>query len=241
VWIENRDDGMAVVGAKLSAETAHAIFDRLTHIALGAAGDRSLSQKRADAFADLLMTGDTCDATAEGTGGPRPNVGHGIRPRVLVTVPVLTLLGTSEDPGSLEGYGPIDPQTARDLAAHAPSFTRLLVHPVSSAILDFDRTTYAVPADLRTVLRVRDSTCRAIACDRRAADSEIDHSMEWQDGGTTALWNLAHLCTPHHRVKTHTRIRMRNLPNGDVEWTFPSGRVHVTHPETPLDRFGRAA
>ena len=126
VWLETADDGMAVVGARLAAADAHAAFDRLTHIGLEQPksddDQRTLSQKRADAFSDLLLTGDTCAATLEGTGGPRHNVGHGIRPRVLVTVPVLTLLGRSVEPANLEGYGPIDPDTARELAAHAPSF-----------------------------------------------------------------------------------------------------------------------
>lgn len=234
VWLEPADDGMAVVGARLAAEVAHAIIDRLTHIGHGqpkgdgsggdggggrsgsssggsssgegriSSDERSLSQKRADAFADLLLTGDTCAATLEGAAGPRPDVGHGIRPRVLVTVPVMTLLGRSDEPANLEGYGPIDPDTARDLAAHAPSFSRILVHPVTSAVLDYDRTTYAVPSDLRTVLRVRDETCRAIGCNRSVETCDADHTNDWALGGATALTNLAMLCQTHHRVKTHT-------------------------------------
>jgi len=200
------------------------------------ADERTLAQKRADAFADLLLTGDTCDATAEGTGGSRPNVGHGIRPRVLVTVPVLTLLGKAEIPGTLEGYGPIDPATARDLAAHAPSFTRILTHPVSSAILDYDRTTYVVPADLKTVLRVRDEHCRTIGCSRPPSETDQDHTKEWRDGGKTALDNLTLQCRPHHRVKTHTRVRLRTLAGGELEMTMPSGRVYLTRPATRLDQ-----
>jgi hypothetical protein len=264
VWLEPGEDGMSMLGATLSAEVAAAIYDRLTSIALGlrrddAQGDggddteidvegdtdadadadddkRTLAQKRADVFADLMLTGDTCDATAEGTGGPNPNVGHGIRPRVLVTVPVLTLLGKAELPGTLEGYGPIDPATARDLAAHAPSFTRILVHPVSSAILDYDRTTYAVPADLKTVLRVRDEHCRTIGCSRPPSETDQDHTKEWRDGGKTALDNLTLQCRPHHRVKTHTRVRLRTLAGGELEMTMPSGRVYLTRPATRLDQ-----
>jgi hypothetical protein len=237
VWFEPAEDGMAIIGATLSAEVVHAIRDRLTAIATGptmAGDERTESQKRADAFSDLLLTGDTCEATLEGTGGERANVGHGIRAKVLVTVPVLTLLGRSDEPGDLQGYGPIDPDTARDLAAHAPSFTRLLVHPVSSAILDFDRTTYAVPADLKNVLHVRDGVCRAIGCERPARHAQVDHTTEWALGGTTKLANLACLCDGHHKVKTYTRVKMRNLPGGIIEWQLPSGRSYRTHPATEL-------
>ncbi|WP_024477485.1 DUF222 domain-containing protein, partial [Arthrobacter sp. CAL618] len=52
----------------------------------------------------------------------------GVQAKVFVTVPVMTLLG-GDAPGELEGYGPIDPETARQLAGHAPSFTRILTHP----------------------------------------------------------------------------------------------------------------
>ena len=235
VWFEPGDDGMATIGATLSAEIVHAIRDRLATIASapGVAGDqRTAAQRRADAFSDLLLTGDTCEATLEGTGGERANVGHGIRAKVLVTVPVLTLLGHSEEPGDLQGYGPIDPATARKLAAEAPSFTRLLVHPVSSAILDYDRTTYAVPADLKTVLHVRDGVCRAIGCEQPATHAQLDHTDEWAQGGGTKLSNLACLCAAHHRVKTYTRVRMRNLPNGVIEWELPSGRSYRTRPAT---------
>lgn len=237
VWFEPAEDGMAVVGATVSAEVAQAIRDRLATIIAGLkieGDERTDAQKRADAFSDLLLTGDTCEATLEGTGGERSNVGHGIRPKVLVTVPVMTLLGHSDEPGELEGYGPIDPDTARRLAAHAPSFTRLLVHPVSSAVLDLDRTTYAVPADLKTALQVRDGVCRAIGCEQPATHAQIDHTDDWALGGATKLGNLACLCGGHHRVKTYTRVKMRNLPDGDIEWQLPSGRSYRTHPATQL-------
>ena len=61
-----------------------------------------------------------------------PNLGTGVRARVLVTVPVLTLLGRSAEP-ALEGYGPIDIDTARELAAGAPGLVRILTHPETGA------------------------------------------------------------------------------------------------------------
>ena len=237
VWLEPGDDGMATIGAVVSAELAHGMMDRLTEIARRQGRDdgRTMAQRRADAFADLLLTGDTCAATADATGSGRADVGHGVVPTVLVTVPVMTLLGAGDVPGTLDGYGPIDAATSRDLAAHAPSFTRLLTHPVSSAILDYDRTTYAVPADLKRVVRLRDETCRAIGCTRPARRADLDHTREWRDDGTTSVDNLACLCETHHAVKTHTRVRMEHLPGGDIRWTMPSGRQYLTRPATRVD------
>jgi hypothetical protein len=245
VWVECREDGMADLTARLSAEVALAAYARLTDIAKGQTGPddtRQLGQKRADAYADLLLCGDTCAAGDEPllsgvtAGAGNAGVGHGIRPEVAVTVPVLTLLGLDQEPGELTGYGPIDPETARRLAERAPSFMRILTHPVTSAILDVDRERYRVPADLRAALRLRDGTCRTVGCNTPASRSDVDHTVARKDGGLTRVGNLSHHCPQHHRFKHHTRVRMRNLPGGEIEMTTPSGKVYVTRPENPFQR-----
>ena len=240
VWVDPQPDGMAYLGAYLGAEVAIAAYGRLTEIANGqnAPGDdRTLTQKRADAFGDLLIDGDTCAAENPVTGVADSGTGHGIRAKVLVTVPMLTLLGKSEQPANLEGYGPIDPDVARQLAAEAPSFARVLTDPVTSAILDFDRSKYAVPADLRLVLRVRDEVCRAPGCNKPAVNCDVDHSLDFARGGTTGAGNLSHLCEAHHNLKHHSRVRLRNLGDGRIEWTTKVGRTYVTY---PANTFGPA-
>ena len=237
VWVDPQPDGMAYVNAYLGAEVAIAAYGRLTEIANGqnAPGDgRTLAQKRADAFGDLLIDGDTCAVENPVTGVPESGTGHGIRAKVLVTVPMLTLLGKTEQPANLEGYGPIDPDVARQLAADAPSFTRVLTDPVTSAVLDFDRSKYAVPADLRLVLRVRDEVCRAPGCNKPAVNCDVDHSVDFALGGTTCAGNLSHLCEGHHNLKHHTRVRLRNLGDGRIEWTTKAGRTYVTYPANEI-------
>jgi hypothetical protein len=72
----------------------------------------------ADVAVDLLASGVT------DTG-----FGAGIGATVNVTVPVLTLMGTSDEPGELEGYGPIEAEAARKLAGTPTSFLRILTQP----------------------------------------------------------------------------------------------------------------
>lgn len=264
-------DGMAWLNAYLPAVDAQAIYHRATDIALrlrdaqsadaknpASAKDadgagvlsemRTLTQLRVDVFRDLLVDGTTDVAT----GG----LGRGIVARVLVTVPALTLLGRtldgstldgrtlngqSAEPAILEGYGPIDADTARELAAGAPSFTRLLTHPESGAVLSVGRDRYSVPSDLRTWLRVRDGTCRFVGCGQSVRRCDIDHTEDWQFGNDTAHDNLAHLCAKHHQLKHHTGWSVTQIGGGVLEWTSPLGRIFRTEPETQIDPAGVSA
>lgn len=149
-----------------------------------------------------------------------------------MTVPVLTLLGASDEPGLMEGVGPVDAETARLLAADAPSFIRLLTHPVTGAVLELDRTTYRVPADLRRALRHRDRSCRFAGCGRPAAHCDIDHVAEWEHGGATDAANLIHLCRHDHRLKSvaNWRVKPPDADVANVSWTSPTGAVVEAEP-----------
>lgn len=144
----------------------------------------------------------------------------------------MTLLGQSDEPGILHGVGPIDAETARLLAAEAPSFSRILTHPVTGAVLALDRTRYRVPADLRRTVAHRDRTCRFAGCGRRATRCDIDHIIEWQDGGATDAANLMHLCRHHHRLKSVARWQAQPPDPGSttVTWTSPTGNNVETDP-----------
>jgi hypothetical protein len=185
---------------------------------------------------DPAGDGDAADASVRDSGaGDRTGVVlryRGIRPRVYLTVPVLTLLGHGDEPATLEGYGPIDPRTARELTARAPSFTRILTHPETGAVLSVGRTSYVVPSDLRTWLRIRDSTCRFPGCNQPVTACDVDHSLDWQANGLTAHDNLAHLCRGHHTMKHYGGWAVRHTADATLVWTSPAGRRHITHPET---------
>ena len=241
VWWEGRPDGMGTLTWYGTAEQTQAAHDRLTSIAhatRGAQGTedkdsldpaaaeeqrRTISQLCSDAMADLLLDG----VTPTGTGG-------GIRGSVMVTVPVFTLMGRTDEPGHLEGYGPIPADTARHLAAHCPSFIRLLTHPETGAILSVGKEHYTPPADLRRAVALRDGTCRFPGCSRPASRSEIDHTTPWSGGGPTDYDNLAHLCAFHHRLKHQTLWQVEQEPGGVLRWTSPGGLTHRTHPDSYL-------
>jgi hypothetical protein len=170
-----------------------------------------------------------------------------------VTVPALSLLDRSDEPVTLEGYGPIDLETARILAARAPSFVRVLTHPETGAVLSVGRKRYKVPKDLRMWLRVRDGTCRFVGCGRRAERCDVDHTKERQHGGLTEHRNLAHLCRKHHTEKgasagasagagvgaSADAWTVVQSPDGSgvLTWTSPRGHTYETRPESEIAPF----
>lgn len=219
VLVEADIDGMSWLSALLPTEVAAKIITGIDAEARTLAENehetRSLDQLRADILGDVL--------TGTGTAGA-------VGVRVGVMVPVLTLLGHSDQPGMLDGHGPIDPVTARRLAAEAPSFYRILTHPISGTVLDIDKVTLRVPADMRRWLQVRDQTCTAPGCGRRAVNCDLDHTIDRQFGGTTKVGNLAHLCRKHHRTKHHTLWQITHTRDGTIQWTSPTGHTQTADP-----------
>ncbi|MEC5183206.1 hypothetical protein RCH12_000653 [Cryobacterium sp. MP_3.1] len=184
---------------------------------------RTLDQLRADITRALLLDGITPDG-----------MGAGIRGTVMITVPVLTLLGLDEEPATLEGYGPISPEAAREIAGHAPSFTRLLTHPETGVVLSLGKTQHKNTKAMKKYLRVRDETCRFPGCSRPAVTSDVDHTDPWAGGGRTDCDNLAHLCEPHHRLKHLSQWRVTQEPGGILLWTSPGKRSYRTDPANPM-------
>jgi hypothetical protein len=233
VLIENAQDGMAWLHHFMPAADARAAYNHITDVAIamqGAGETRTLTQLRADAATDLLLDGEVAGRSE-----------FRIRPWVAITVPALSLLGRCDEPATLEGYGPIDLDTARRLVAGAPSFLRVLTHPETGATLSVGRDRYAVPADLKSWLRVRDGTCRKPGCNRPAIRCDLDHTRERQHDGPTSHDNLAHLCPKHHAEKHHTGWDLKHIGDGVIEWTSPTGHTYFSEPATrirPAPPFG---
>jgi hypothetical protein len=233
--VDPADDGMALLTAKLAAVDAVAILNRCTetaHVLQNPTETRSLGELQTDVLRDLMINGtipddspartatygddstddSTDDADGDGAGGQvlAGGAATGIRATVLIMVPATTLLGRSDEPAILEGYGPIDLETATELAAGASSWIRVLTHPETGVIMSVGHTRYRVPAAMRLWLRIRDLICRFPGCNRKAKYCDLDHIIEWQYGGHTSTDNLHNLCElcryRHNRHYAEVRI-----------------------------------
>ncbi len=176
---------------------------------------------------------DTADAATEvdNNHGTLPLI-KGVTPVVRITIPALSLLGLSDESASLDGYGPIDMETAKRLAGGATSWIRVLTHPITGTVLDVDRKAYRVPADLRRWLETQHATCVAPGCNRPAHRADIDHRKRWADGGKTKSENLCPLCEPHHKIKDESLWQLIRDASGDLCWRSPTG--HTTHVDPPV-------
>ncbi|MCR2793819.1 HNH endonuclease [Microbacterium sp. zg.Y625] len=197
---------------------------------------RTTDQVRADVLADLLLTG---HATAPVSAGSIPATAA-ITAHVQITIPAATLTGESTEPAELAGYGPIDPTTARHLAATAPVWERLFTSPTTGAVLQVD--TYRPSAQMRRLLDARDEHCRFPGCRRPARQCDGDHTIDAARGGPTRVTNLANLCPGrHHPVKHGTAWSVVQRPDGILEWTSPTGRIYVDIPRRVLEFMALAA
>lgn len=215
------EHGMAWLMALLPAADAAAIYSRLDATAKAAAADdpRSRDQLRADALVDGLLNGIAGDSPAT----------HGRRPDVNVVVALSTLAGTDDEPGWIDGYGPITAQAAREIA-HDPTGTwrRLITDPVSSRLLDYGTTRYRPPTHLAAHVIARDGQCGFPFCSHRADTADLDHIAPYPEGSTAAE-NLQPLHRRHHNAKTEAGWKAsRDVDTETTTWTSPQGRVYRT-------------
>jgi hypothetical protein len=131
LWLAPTFEGMVAVEGLLEPEAGQTVLAALEPLArpTSAEDDRTGSQRRADALTEL--------ARRQLEGGRLPQTG-GVRPQLLVTVDLDSLLGR---PGAIGGdggwTGPLDPEACRRLACDA-AVTRVLVsrHPTEPHQLD---------------------------------------------------------------------------------------------------------
>ena len=117
---------------------------------------------------------------------------------------------------------PIPGVAARALAAGG-TWRRLVIDPLSGAVLDVGRRRYRPPAALADLVRARDRACTHPGCEIPARRCDLDHIRPWAAGGTTCLTNLTSLCQAHHRLKHTPGWSLTRADDGSLVWRTPSG------------------
>lgn len=167
------------------------------------------------------------DLPAEPADGPEPD-----RSRSDVCLNVImtdrTLFGTADDPAWVDGYGIIDADHARELAKNDRTWLRrLFADPDTGQLTAMDARTRRFPDGLRTLIRLRDRTCRTPWCD--APIRHTDHIAPAAEGGPTSYDNGQGLCEACNHTKETTGWTTRRLPDTDGhQITTPTGHRYRT-------------
>jgi hypothetical protein len=136
-------------------------------------------------------------------------------------------LSGSGCPADVEGLGPVTGRLGRDLAAQAT--TRHLVE--HDAARDTEPG-YRPSAGLSEHVVDRDGTCVFPGCPRPARTGDVDHTIPWPAGPTSAA-NLGALCRRHHRLKQSPGVALVQPRPGRFRWRLPTGHAHETEPPDP--------
>ena len=90
---------------------------------------------------------------------------------------------------------------------------------------------------LADFVRCRDLTCRWPGCDQPADGCDLDHTIPYPVGPTHAS-NIKCYCRFHHLLKTFCTgaggWQDRQLPDGTLILTAPTGHTYTTHPGSKL-------
>ncbi len=167
---------------------------------------------------------------------------------VLITVPLLGLLGLTHEPAQLDDStaGPVPPGIARKLLAGSSTFLRVLTDPWTGKCLPVQPGRYTLREAERSVLQAMAGGCYFPNCTNPVLDTELDHVRSFASGGLSTMENLRPACRRHHHLKhfKDDRDRLGNArrwaepwrdglrlhgwtphPQGDgtVAWESPSG------------------
>ena len=231
VWIGEGFEGVTEIHGSLFATDARALDLRLNALAatVCAHDPRTQGERRADAMGALAANADRL-----GCRCGRPDCAAGKRPAagpvvIHVIAEQATLDGRSTAPASLlDSDGLITPELIEELAKSAKLVP--LIHPGYAA-----PEPGKVPSKaLADFVRCRDLTCRWPGCDQPAVHCDLDHTIPFSQGGATHAANLKCYCRKHHLIKTFWGWSEKQLADGTLILTSPSGQTYVTTPGSAL-------
>ena len=235
VTLRPAPDTMTWLTALLPVKEGVAVLATLTRASdsARASGDpRSKGQVMADTLVSSVLgrQPETGAATDPTTGGRTPAVPVSLG----LVMSDSALLGTSDEPAHLDGYGPVPAELAREIVCDALTrdeqvwVRRLWTSPSTGELVSMDSRQRVFPATLGRFVRLRDRVCRTPWCD--APIRHTDHPEEHSRGGPTSARNSQGLCEACNYAKQAHGWRARPAPDGTgshvIETTLPTGHSY---------------
>jgi hypothetical protein len=220
------DDGMVRIEVVLRADEAAVVWGAVQR----AASDVSAEARDRDPVEGLVAL------AQEYSRGASPDR---VPVELLLTVPLATLTGASEEPAEIAEGGFASAETARRLACDAGIV--LVGEGPAGETLSVGRKTRTISASLKRALLHRDRTCRFPGCTNRRF-VEGHHIRHWADGGETSLGNTLTLCTLHHTFVHERGNRIEMGQDGQPAFLDRHGRrIDAVPPRPTPPLLGRPA
>ncbi|BBX28874.1 HNH endonuclease signature motif containing protein [Mycolicibacterium alvei] len=235
VKVKPLGDGTAKIEAVVTTRAGLTFDVKLSEMSARpcAKDPRSTDQRRSDAIEALAEGRELlceCGHAECPTRSATPSESSTLPVVVNVIAERDTVVGAGTTPGYVFGYGVVDAEQIRELAAEATM--RLVTEPEVDAAAALR---YQPTVSVQRWVRCRDLTCRFPGCEHPAEDCDIDHTVPFDHnnparGGLTVSANLKCLCRFHHRLKTFGDWHDEQHPDGSVVWTSPTGKTYRTTP-----------
>ncbi|MCV7202176.1 DUF222 domain-containing protein [Mycolicibacterium peregrinum] len=227
VWIRPAPDCMARLTVLLPVQKGVGVYAALKRSADTTFDGRTRGQVMADTVAERV-TGRPADV-------PEPVA-------VNLLLSDQTLLAGDDNPGVVEGYGPVPASVARSLVSDAvadersrATLRRIYRHPKSGALVAMESRSRLFPKGLARFIELRDQTCRTPYCD--APIRHRDHAQPHARGGPTSARNGLGECERCNYVKESPRWKVTTSDENGVhtaQFETPTGlRYRSTAPPPP--------
>jgi hypothetical protein len=212
------NDGMVTTTVILPELENRMVQNALEHIkGLSEADGRTREQQMADALIALV------DGYAKGTvtGGRE-------KPSIILTIPVESVLGTSNEPGVTAHGDKIPAHIVRQMVENA-LLQRMM--QAEGIILDLGREVrYATVQQYKAIL-ARDGGCTVNTCNIPGGWCDVDHIVPWEQGGESNIADMRLLCRFHHVLRHMQGVWVSgtaldgyiHLPDGTVLHCSPKG------------------
>ncbi len=191
----------------------------------GVRDPRSRGQRRADALVA---------ACEQGLAGGALRARGGVKPRIIVTIPLSSLLGSTGF-GLTNGGHELSPALTRALGCDAEFLTAVL--DPDGNLLDCGRLNRLFVGKTRLALELRDRGCAWPGCDRPISWTQGHHILSWLAGGETKTSNGVLLCPYHHReiekAEWKVAIRDHRAWFRPPKWIDPTQRWRLNHLHHP--------
>ena len=179
----------------------------------------------------ILVDGLVARPRAPVRGGEQVRLNVEVEVQIVITDDAL--LGISDTPARLNGYGPIPAGLARRLAATAGEKFRAWIRGLYSPLGDgrlvaMESSRRHFPDGLAAFIAARDEVCRTPWCD--APIRHTDHIAPFHAGGATTAGNGQGLCEQCNYLKEHPGWRHTAEPDGTITVRTPTGHEHHSRP-----------